>query len=325
MFQGDAIIKTAIEMALDDMRKQPWLIEDCFRDLMENKYLAQKYGVKAVHAAKEWFANNRIDVYLKERIDKQNFPCVTISIGSGNEAEELATLGDTDIITESYGPGDIGRPIPFIVKPFKPISFDKTTGIVEMPQDIEEYKYISPDMVAIDPKTGEGYPVIEKAGTYGFKISTDAVVKDELAIIPQYCFWNAKRESIESKYTFNIGCHVHGDANDLIYLFDIVKYGFLRYREALFEHSGFQLSTLTFTDFMKNKAFGEENVYSRWISVKGQVNESWVKGPKRIIEVAVLEDPDGTTGLKACSNTTPAFADPDLEPWIAVDTSDDGE
>ena len=48
IFQGDLIIKTAVELAIDDMRKNPWVIEDVFSSLVENPILKQKYGLKEI-------------------------------------------------------------------------------------------------------------------------------------------------------------------------------------------------------------------------------------------------------------------------------------
>lgn len=326
MFQGDLVVKTAIELCLEDMRQQPWIIEDCFKSLVENPYLKDKYGWKEIQRAKDFIRNNHIPVYLKERVDKQEFPCITISIGDGNEAEELATLGDQSVCVEELEPGDIGRPIPYIIKPFKPVSFDSQTGIVEVPTDIEEWKYIDNGMIAIDPETGEGYVISGKAGTHGFKVAAGAEFDGEIAVVPQYGNWRARREKIESKYNYNIGCHVHGDPSALIFLFDIVKYGLLRYRESLLEANDFQLSTLRFTDLIKNNAFGEENVYSRWVILKGQVEESWLKGPKRIIEAIDVFDSDtGFTGITVAAGEAPDFIDEESEPWISVEDEEDGE
>lgn len=324
MFQGDLVIKTAIELCLEDMRKQPWLIEDCFKSLIENPYLKDKYGMKEIQRAKEFLANNNIPVYLKERLDKQTFPCITISIGDGQEAKDLATLGDQSVCVEELEPGEIGKPIPYILKPFKPVSFDSETGIVEVPLDIEDWKYIDNGMVAVNPETGEGYIISGKAGTHGFKIVGEADFDGEIAVIPQYGIWRARREKIESKYNYNIGCHVHGDPSTLIFLFDLIKYGLLRYRESLLEANDFQLSSLKYTDLIKNNAFGEENVYSRWVMLEGQVEESWLKGPKRVIEGIDLIDGDtGYTGITVAAGAAPDSLDPECEPWLSIDGSDE--
>jgi len=39
LFPGDAVIKTCIELALEDIKKDPWVIEDIFSVFIENKIL----------------------------------------------------------------------------------------------------------------------------------------------------------------------------------------------------------------------------------------------------------------------------------------------
>ena len=137
IFQGDLIIKTAIELAIGDIRKSPWVIEDMFGTLIENPYLKVKYGMKEIQRAKEFILNNDIPVYMRHRIDKQEFPCITIAMGKSQEDKSLATLGDLSPYVEQYGADEIGTPIKYIVNPFDPVSYDPDTGIVEVPEDID--------------------------------------------------------------------------------------------------------------------------------------------------------------------------------------------
>jgi hypothetical protein len=161
---------------------------------------------------------------------------------------------------------------------------------VEMPE-VDEYKFINKGMLAIDPETGNGWVIQGKAGRNGFEIAKNLVLDvNRLAIVPKYQLFKARRERIISQEQYNIGCHAHGNSVYALYLFYLVKYSILRYREGLFEHNNFQLSNISCTDFIKNDAFGEDKVYSRFIVLSGQVEESWIKNPFRIIESIDLID-----------------------------------
>jgi len=104
-------------------------------------------------------------------------------------------------------------------------------------------------------------------------------------------------------------------------------YGLLRYREGALESRNFQLSNLESTDMVRNDAFQNigENVYSRFISISGQVENTWIKAPKRIIESMNIREQDDnqatfTTGLRIvdCNGTeVPEIIDEECEPWIA--------
>jgi hypothetical protein len=325
IFQGDLIIKTAIELSLEDMRKNPWLIEDVFASLNENPILAKRYGMKEITRAKEFILNTNIPVYMHHRLDKMEYPCITISIGNSNEDKSLSTLGDASIAFEDYSPNEIGKPIKPIVSSFTPVSYDKDTGIVELPTDIPEYRYVGKGMLLADPKTGNAFEIIDKAGINGVQITAGSKLpKGKLVIIPQYPTYRARRERATSQEQYNIGCHAHGDPSLLIFLFSVVKYSLFRYREGLLEYNNFQLSNLSCTDMMRNEMMQEENIYSRWITLSGQVEESWVKTPKRFIEAIDLNDPDRDegvvfkSGIKILSNKNTQTEEDD-EVWVTIE------
>jgi len=324
IFQGDLIIKTAIELGLEDMRKNPWIIEDVFSSLLINPILNKIYGKEEIFKAKEFILNNKIPVYMHHRIDKLEYPCITVSIAPSREDDELATLGDTSIMTEDYTPSDIGKTIKYIIPPFNPISYDKATGIVEVPTDIKDYKYIDQGMVVIDPQTGNGFIISGKAGDNGFKIEINSELPNgKIGIIPQFQIYRARRERAISQEEYNIGCHVHGDVSTLIFLHSVVKYTLYRYRESLLEYNNFQLSRLASTDILKNNDFDVENVFSRWITIRGQAEESWVKAPRRFIEGIDISDPDSTStfkqGIKIISKKAPEEYDQEDSLWTTID------
>src|ERR1700677_954234 len=91
---------------------------------MQNKYIAAKYGQKNIDAAKEWLANNKIDVYLRPREDKDQTPMVTIYPLPSNEKVEMKSMGDMSTIRKILMPNEIGKPIPFIIKPLAPTGYD---------------------------------------------------------------------------------------------------------------------------------------------------------------------------------------------------------
>jgi len=307
LFQGDTIIKTAIELAVEDIKKNPWIIDDIFSQFVDNPMLRQKYGQKEINRAKEWILNNKINYYMKYRVDNMDFPAVTISMGNSNEDKSLATLADQSVCVEELDPCEMNKPIAYIVKPFQVESYDENTGIIEAPEGTEGINLVGKDMVAIDPETGNGFIILEKAGNNGFRIAQGSNLQvNTIAVIPKYQIYRARRERIISQETYNIGCHSHGDPSTLLFLFSLVKYALLRYREGLLEFNNFQLGTIQCTDMIKNDAFGQDNVYSRFIMLSGQVEEDWLKSPFRVWEAIELiergEAMDPGVGIKVCAN-----------------------
>lgn len=320
----DALIKTAIEMAIEDIRKNPWIIEHMYSAYIENPILSQQYGYKEVARAKDFLLNNKINFYLKHREDSMDFPCVTISLSQSTEDKGLATLGDLSTLVNEYNPEEIDKPISFVIKPTQIVSYDPDTGIVEIPEN-DLYYLIQPGMTALDPETGNGYTILEKAGNQGFRIQAGAEIDfEKVAVAPQYLTYRARMERIISQESYSIGCHTSGDPSLTVHLYNLVKYALLRYREGLFEHFNFQLGSISATDTVNNEAFGADRIYSRFITLSGQVEEYWVKTPFRKWEsVDFIETIDSVkvSGIKILSNLD---SQEDHALWNTVE-DDEGE
>src|SRR4051812_23835773 len=112
IFQSDLTIKTAIQLGIDDIRKDIWLLDDILGDAINNPYLKEKYGQKQIDACKEWFNNNQIDIYMADRIDKDRFPCISINLGTSSEKEEMKTMADQSTEKVKLLPNVVGKPIP---------------------------------------------------------------------------------------------------------------------------------------------------------------------------------------------------------------------
>lgn len=338
IFPGDVIIKNAIELSLEDMKKNPWVIDDVFSVFIENPMLRDKYGIKEVNRAREFILNNKIHFFMGGRMDKEEFPCVTISVGPSGEDKSLATLGDSTVDVEELDPSEIGCKISYIMSPFTPTGYDQATGVISVPEGLEGFEYVRSNMVAIDPETGQGFLISGKAGELGIQIPAGSDLKGQkVAIVPEYQVYRARRERATSQETYNIGCHTHGDPATTLFLFAVVKYGLYRYREALLEHENFQLGTLQASDMVKNQSFESENIYSRFITLSGQCEETWLKTPYRVIEASrivgteeVLDEdgnPTGETrevpGIKILSQEAPDNIMPECETWITIDDDEE--
>lgn len=327
IFAGDVIIKEAIEQGLDDMKKNPWLLNDVLSQFTGESALQNKYGKKEIDAAKEWFANNPIHVYLQHRLDKDALPAVTIGLGSSVEDPDMKTTADLSSEVETLMPGDIGKPIPYILKPFVPASYDEDNGIVGVPAEID-ISMITPGMILVDPATGNGYEIEDVGPENTLKVQDGLDIDAaKLAVVPQFQIYRVRREHTFFKETYNIGCHVHGDPSTLLWLHAIVLYSLLRYRESLLEGRSFAQSLVASSDLIPNSTMstpGGENFYSRYITLTGQVENSWLKSPKRIIESATFStDPDKeggfSGGIKILSQKAPSFLDNENEPWTTID------
>src|ERR1035437_7227109 len=116
IFLGDIRIKTMLELGLEDISKNPWILNDILGDTVSNPYLKERYGSQ-IESCKQWLANNRVHIFLSARDDKMEFPCITIELGTSNEKAEMKHMGDLSTATVKLIPNDINKPIPYVSKP----------------------------------------------------------------------------------------------------------------------------------------------------------------------------------------------------------------
>jgi|SRR5581483_1364514 len=327
IFQGDIIIKTALELGIEDMRKNPWLIEHMLLDLKKNTYFSDKYGQKQIDACKEWLANNQIDVYMRGRDDKDRLPCVTIEMGGSSEKEEMKHMADQSTEKVVLLPNQINKPIAYVLKPFTITNYDNTSGEVTVDPSID-LTSVAPGMILVDPTTGQGYVIQDVIGEGLLLEPALDITATVFGIVPENQFYEARVEHSFFQETYNIGCHAHGDPQNLLFLWSIVKYSILRYRESLLEANGFMESSVSSTEPDFDGAFttpGGEKAWTRGISLTGQIENTWIKSPRRIIESVGLKKKTNTGyigGISIISNTDPGLDDKSQVNWY-TDTEEE--
>lgn len=329
VFQGDVIIKAMIDLSIDEMRKNPWLLDDVFSSLKVIPYIADKYGQANINAAKEWFANNQIDVYMRPRNDKDKMPFVSVLPGGSQEKPEMKTMGDASPDKIILLPLDIGKPIQYVIKPFTPLAYDPDTGVVSLDSSTPGFDITEPGMVLVNPENGTGF-IIQSVAPGAILIEPGHDISaTQLGVVPQFQYYEARIEHTWNQETYSIGCYAHGDPQNLIWLHSIVYYAIMRYREVLLEGNGFDESVISSGEISEDPNYegpGGEEAFVRFITISGQVEQSWIKAPKRFIESIILKEKNGnltTPGIKILSNeNAPAFLDPTQEPWTTVDDED---
>lgn len=320
IWQGDVFFRRIIELILRDVRQNPWLMDDILSDFVTDPMLSGIYGQKEIENAKKWINDNEISVFLPHRMDLEKMPCVTVAIGSNMEDRSLARMADMTHIVETLQPTQVGKVVPYIIPPFYYTSYDQATGFFEVPGTVD-LVIIQPNMAVINPQTGAGF-IITSKNNNGFFITPGTVINfDVIAVIPEYRIYKARREIATFQENISIGCHVHGDPNALLWLYSIMMYGLLRYREGLIESRNFQISNLTTTDMIRNDAFQSfgENVYSRFITLTGQVENTWIKAPKRVIEtINIIDGIDaGLIMINKDGGQVPDIVDSEEEIWVS--------
>jgi len=334
IFQTDALLKTILEKTLGDIKTNLWLLDYILDDFTQNPFLKSQFGQKQILAAKEWFSNNNVNVQLQFSKDKEKFPAIFLTLGSSNEVQDLRTMSDISEEDLILMPNRVGQPIPYVVKPFSPISFDASTGLVGVPVGTD-IAPVSPGMVLVNPSNGAGV-VIEGITPDGEIQIQPGIELDstQLGVIPQYRFFTSRlgRSWFEENWNITLATN---DPQTLLWLHSIVVFGLLRYRE-FYEHNGFAETHITSTDIFNpdfSNAGGEE-IFCRQITMFGKVQQQFIRGLHRNIESVLLRDQDPAAvteenpkgyigGLRIISNlNTPPLQENDQDWYAGVDVTE---
>ena len=295
IISSDILVKTMIEAAIVDLRKNPWLLDDVFGGLATDSLASDDYGYKEVDQAKKWFLNNNIFLFMQFRVDDPIFPCITVVHNSSTEMLDRASLGDARIGTEM----DISsiRTTPTkVYNNFNPKNYNPATGTVELPKG-RDTGQMAPGMFLICQKTGHAYEILAVTSDTQFAIAAGTVDNfTELYIVPPSSLWNVEHELTYVREVFQIGAHAQSDPVQNIWLHQLLWYIFLRYKEVYLEARGFEISTLSSGPMEKNQKFESDLVFSRYITLIGQVRYDWIKyvAPKLQVvtgELVIIDGP----------------------------------
>jgi hypothetical protein len=269
--QSDVIIRTAIIAGIADLRANPWLLDYVFKSLARDQLTLADYGERDISQAKEWFLKTDIPVFMNTRIDAAKLPCISIGLQESVEAE--ATLGDVH-----YVPSERSDAVwPVLIGPFTPAAFNAGSGLMKVPAAALGTKVLTPGMVLLD-SAGREYPVLEVLDDDTIAIAPNTVADFRTTCLkgarPQFL---TELESLSFRETYQIGCHAQGEAVHLTYLHSIIVFLLLRYKQALLESRGFERSTVSSSNFMRNDAFENELVFSRFVTITGYVRNYWPK------------------------------------------------
>jgi hypothetical protein len=306
LFLGDIRIRAMIELGLEDIAKNSWLLNDILGDTVANQYLRERYGSQ-IESCRQWLENNRIYTFLSARDDKMEFPCVVIELGTSNEKLDMKHMADLSTETVNLLPNDINKPIPYVIKPPLTGTYDPSTGVFSF-NGVVDLNNISPGMVLVDPTNGIGYIIqsITVANQVNLEVSLDIPPGQYYGIIPKYQYYQSRIGHTFMQEPYKIT--VNGlDQQTLLWLHSIVVYSLLRYRQVLLEKDGYAESTISSGPMYPNPDYSDAGqiIWSRDINLTGQVENRWIIQPHRFIENIAIGNGNGFEGgIKILTNLT---------------------
>lgn len=314
LFLGDLRLKTAIELGLEDISKNPWIINDILGDTISNEYLRERYGSQ-IESCKQWLANNRIGVVLSARDDRLEFPSIVIELGTSNEKADMKHMADLSTESVKLIPNEINKPIPFVIKPAAGF-YNNVSGVFTF-TSITDITLASPGMVLVDPATGTGYIIqsITAQNSVNLEIGLGTLNAAAYGIIPKYQYYETKIGHTFMQEPYKITCNAL-DQQTLMWLHSIAVYSLLRYRQVLLEKDGYAESMISSGKMYPNSDYSDAGqvIWSRDIDITGQVENRWYMQPHRLLENVLF--PNG--GIKIISNITDTFEDLSAVNWSTI-------
>ena len=322
IFQGDLVVRNALLSGIADLRANGWLLDDIFAQCATIASFEREFGYKEIARARKWFEGAEIPVVMNHRADDLRAPCITISLGSSRERTDRASMSDEGLEeelddTQTIEPTEVRSSPLIVLGPFAPAGYDPATGLITLPAGVSS-ALVFPDQSVRDLKDGRTYPIEEVVSDSQIRIAAGVTTAtfDRCTVVPKYQTMALRRQLSYFDETYNIGLHVAGDPAQLLWLHAIAVFVLLRYKQALLEMNGFELSTFQSSDMMRNEAFETEKVFSRFITLSGVVQQDWVEYISPRVEGVVIAGPDGKAGiLVESSEDTPPVVDEGEMGW----------
>lgn len=282
IFQGDIIVRTALVAAINDLRKNPWALDYVFSSLDKDDLTKNVYGQKEIDKAKEWFLTTEIPVVNSLRIDNIRLPCISVSLQEASELEN--SLADKNYDTEEI----YSEVLPVLFGPFGALSYDPDTGEMLLPPELVEAVIPNEGMI-IEDYAKNSFTVLKTDGATVWIAPNNAINPSKLWLKSKYP-QKVQLEAVNFRENYVIGCHSRGEPYECLYLYSIVLFSLLRYRQQFLEERGFERTSLSGTDLRINDAFDAEVVFSRFVTLSGFVRQYWPKNILNTVESVVVRD-----------------------------------
>lgn len=253
------------------MRADPSVLDTVFAGLVQDDLTSGEYGAAQVQQAKEWFLKTDIPVFMATRIDEYKLPAISISLQESVETE--STLGDMHYDTQE----DTEAEWPIAAGPFAPVTYLAGSGMMRLPAAVVAEAPLVAGMILID-RVGRLHPVLEILDDDLISIAPGTIADFSQALLknPKPKFLTPL-ESLCFRETYSIGIAASSEVIYLYYLYSIVAFALLRYKETLLEARGFERSTMAWSDIKRMEANEVELAFSRYCTMTGYVRQIWIK------------------------------------------------
>lgn len=283
---SELVIESTIREGLANVRQDESIINDVFGQLLSLP-VSPKYGEKELNKIKKLIKEPLPIVHSYMPVESK-VPCISIQLLSAAEREDHASMEDFyDDVTRPMTDEELEAEV--IVNSVTIDSYDPQTGIVSINDSTNlsnvHINHVLEDanglefsiLGGVDNTTGQKQFYIQKQAD--LETSQPAKIKTIFETI-QY----EQKINVENE-TILIGVHTKEPLLTK-YLYTLIKYFILSRKQDLVSRC-FTLATYEGSDFTRNMEYQSDHVYTRYITVRGRIENEW--RADQVIPIDLLE------------------------------------
>ena len=301
IFQADVALHTFLKIALADMRRNKFLLQQAFEDLANDSLYKDQYG-KSEQERIAALLDRQIMIYSGHRPpDTAKYPCFVIKLGSGQEDSGRESLNDYPE-SEQVDSNTLNGAFPnekIIAEGLTPISYEESTGTItfNLDTDLDTLRVFDGHFI-LDTINNKKYPIILVLNKSQLLIDSvhdinltnlKIVTKDKNYSHTKKTLWFWENHTIEAWSTDSLEC---------IYLWNILMYALMRYKQPLLDNRGFSIGTYSYGPIQQYNPEDPNSLYFRDVSLRGRVSHSVITETRPLIGGI-------NTGVGLCGATSP--------------------
>ena len=297
----DLILESVLREGFQLLRKTPAHIETILSSLNFD-YNRKKYGQPEIDKLKEFFLKKEVAIVHSFSEVNAHDMSVSIQLTADVEMENRTLLSDYGgKVTEGLGENQFSGLDPItseslvVEDAIVPSGYASGTGIISI--SVGDFTDINSGLVFKDA-SGAEHSIIgvdETNSKIYVKPGSIVDVSDFCQVISKLESRDFEVRATREKQSLILGIHAKNRLTAL-YLYIIVKY-IINAKRVDIHKRGFELPTYSGSDFTRDLSHLADIVHTRFITVTGQICETWVDilGPleqAEIVEVGIVVDKD---------------------------------
>lgn len=296
----DLYMARAVEIILEDIRKNRYLVYDILGGVIDDPILKDIYGHREVEKLNQ-FINKEVQVSLEYNMNMAKLPAIGIRVGGGTEyfgsTGDALSYGFRTEVVELDNPRGAPSLPQVILGPLTPENYDPITGKITFSDDVSLEKVFD-GMQVYDEINQKAYPIIALLDNQSILIEPNQTPNlDGMTIRTRKNKVTAIRKEFFVNETVTFVCVAQSPV-EAVYLYQILLYGIGRNRLRLFESKNFKASSIQYSQLYK-LTDDPMLTFAREITMTGIVEHSFIESTGFIL--------DGVGhGVKIAGSETPS-------------------